>query len=435
MILDFTISNFRSIKEPQTLSFEATNDTHLEDYFVVRRGKYRVLKMLTLMGANASGKSNILEAFCMLHELFFDPCETKTDTIEYDRFVLDAASVAGDSMMAVNFLLGEARYSYKVVFNPQYVRSERLDCQPFDALRPQNVFERTLDVDTMTSAIKWGENYRSTANRTLVDNLLPNRTVFGTFQKINVNIPWMREIAEWLYSYQLPPVRTTEQNLSRYTIDYIEKNPGARRQLVSLLRHADLGVCDYKVEKQEIPIPDFMLEEMKHNTDLPQDLRNQLLTKNSVTRYVVKLAHSGTDAPVYIDFDEESLGTQRYFELAGVLLRLINESHLVPVDELESRMHPDLLEYFISVYIENSRDSQLVFTTHNNDFLGDRDSYRDDSVWFTEKDEFGATTLFSLADFGSDTLRKSTNRYNAYTAGRLGAKPVTGPTILPQKEN
>ena len=98
-------------------------------------------------------------------------------------------------------------------------------------------------------------------------------------------------------------------------------------------------------------------------------------------------------------------------------------------------MHPDLLEYFISVYIENSRDSQLVFTTHNNDFLADRDSYRDDSVWFTEKDEFGATTLFSLADFGSDTLRKSTNRYNAYTAGRLGAKPVTGPTILPQKEN
>ena len=72
MILDFTISNFRSIKESQTISFEATNDTHLEDYYIVKKDKYRILKIATILGANASGKSNVIRAFSLIHNLFLE---------------------------------------------------------------------------------------------------------------------------------------------------------------------------------------------------------------------------------------------------------------------------------------------------------------------------------------------------------------------------
>ena len=142
--------------------------------------------------------------------------------------------------------------------------------------------------------------------------------------------------------------------------------------------------------------------------------------------------HQGSQADVPFDFDEESRGTQRYYELAGVLLRLINEPHIVAVDELEFSMHPDLYEHFIVTFLTNAKESQLMFTTHMREFLADRGLFRDDSVWFTQKSELGATELYSLADFGTDVLRKVNSRYNAYRSGRLGAVPHLGDTFVEQ---
>ena len=82
MVIDFSISNFRSIRDKQTLSFEATNSTHLEEYFVMKVGKYRLLKIATLLGANASGKSNVLRAFYLFTDLMLRPCKDKTSEIE-----------------------------------------------------------------------------------------------------------------------------------------------------------------------------------------------------------------------------------------------------------------------------------------------------------------------------------------------------------------
>lgn len=141
-------------------------------------------------------------------------------------------------------------------------------------------------------------------------------------------------------------------------------------------------------------------------------------------------AHNGAQGGVELDFNEESNGTKRYYELSSILLKLTNESHFVTVDELESRMHPDLYQHFLNTYLSNAKNSQLVFTTHMREFLNDRDLFRDDSVWFTEKNDIGATQLYSLADFGSDILRNSSNRYNAYRIGRLGAIPNLGGTHI-----
>ncbi len=104
MILDYTISNFRSIREAQTLSFEATSDNHLEDYYVVKIDKYRILKIATILGANASGKSNILRAFSLFPLLMLNPCETKSSKIGYDQFALDNNMEKEYSKMIINFI-------------------------------------------------------------------------------------------------------------------------------------------------------------------------------------------------------------------------------------------------------------------------------------------------------------------------------------------
>lgn len=436
MILDYTISNFRSIREAQTLSFEATSDSHLEDYYVVKIDKYRILKIATILGANASGKSNILRALSLFPLLMLKPCETKSSKIGYDQFALDRNMENEYSKMIINFICDNIKYRYEIHFNNDIIKYELLQAHPFGEIRAHKVFERILDIDTTLSEIKWGNKYSSIGNtRDLSVNLLPNRTVFGSFQKSNVNIPWMKKIIDWADSYILPIVKTSEQHLSDYTSSLLANNNIDKEQVKMLLRTADIGVSDFVLKKEISDIPQPLIELILKDDSAPEPLKNKVMNDPTTEDINVKMIHNGAQGGVELDFNEESNGTKRYYELSSILLKLTNESHFVTVDELESRMHPDLYQHFLNTYLSNAKNSQLVFTTHMREFLNDRDLFRDDSVWFTEKNEIGATQLYSLADFGSDILRNSSNRYNAYRIGRLGAIPNLGGTYINNIEN
>lgn len=397
MILDFTISNFRSIKEAQTISFEATKDTHLEDYFIIKKDKYRILKIATILGANASGKSNIIRAFGLLHDLILSPCENKNSEIDYDKFALDTDFVDNDSVMIVNFICGEQKYYYEVHFNNKAVTYELLKKHPFGELKDHNVYTRETDSEKGVSIIKWGSKYKlASKTRGLIDNLIHNRTVFGAFQNTNVDIPWMKEIIDWVDCYILPQVLPTPQGLFRDITEQIAEQRIDKEIIVRHLNKADIGISDFIIEK------------------IDNDIFNN---------YEIRFIHNGSQGGVSFDVREESEGTKRYYELSGVLMLLVKENHFVTIDELECRLHPDLYEHFVLTYLKNTKESQIIFTTHSREFLNDRGLFRDDSVWITEKTDVGATNLYSLADFDSNFLRNTTNRYNMYKAGRLGGVP------------
>ena len=397
MILDFSISNFRSIKETQTISFEATKDTHLEDYFIIKKDKYRILKIATILGANASGKSNIIRAFGLLHDLILSPCENKNSEIDYDKFALDTDFVDNDSVMIVNFICGEQKYYYEVHFNNKAVTYELLKKHPFGELKDHNVYTRETDLEKGVSIIKWGSKYKlASKTRGLIDNLIHNRTVFGAFQNTNVDIPWMKEIIDWVDCYILPQVLPTPQGLFRDITEQIAEQRIDKEIIVRHLNKADIGISDFIIEK------------------IDNDMFNN---------YEIRFIHNGSQGGVSFDVREESEGTKRYYELSGVLMLLVKENHFVTIDELECRLHPDLYEHFVLTYLKNTKESQIIFTTHSREFLNDRGLFRDDSVWITEKTDVGATNLYSLADFDSNFLRNTTNRYNMYKAGRLGGVP------------
>ena len=431
MILDFTISNFRSIKDAQTISFEATSDSHLESYYVVQKDKYRILKIATILGANASGKTNIIRAFSLLHDLILEPCKNKNSKIEYNKFALDEKSAEEDSVMKVNFLCGNQKYYYEVHFNNREVTYELLKRHPFGDLRSHRVFERTLDLSSDTSVIKWFGKYKSTSNaRDLSSNLIHNRTVFGAFQNTNVDIDWMKEIIDWINSYMLPPVFPSEQGLYKYITKKISQERIDKNLVAQQLTKADIGVSDFLVENETKNIPQEIVDMILSDDDAPEELKNKIKNDPTTEETKVRLIHNGLQGGVPFEFKEESGGTQRYYELIGILMLLVKESHFVAIDELECRLHPDLYEHFVTTYLNNANDSQMIFTTHMREFLDDKGLFRDDSVWLTEKNENGSTEIFSLADFGSDVLRDSTNRYNMYRAGRLGAVPRLQDTYI-----
>lgn len=407
MIIDFTISNYHSIRKAQTVSFEATNDSTLEDYYVVTLGKYRILKMAAVYGANASGKSNILSALSMLPKLLLHPCRDKSSFIAYDRFALDASSSAENSEMTVNFICGERKYHYETVFNNQMVAYELLQCQPFDSLRAHRVYERKTDGNTMLSTVKWGSNYAmSSAMQSLKVNLLHNRTVFGAFQMSNVDIPWMKEILDWLKDYMLPNVITGNQNLFEYTSTMLAKSQTDKLMAVDILRKADVGICGFDIEDN--------FEDASHT-------------------FQVRMQHTTSHGNVQLDYSQESNGTKRYYELSSILLQLVKCSHFVCIDELECRLHPELYKHFIITFLTNAKNSQMVFTTHLREFLDDNDLLRKDAIWFTEKNGDGETELYSLADFTESELSRL-SVFDAYRAGRFGATPHPGNTYIDSKE-
>ena len=128
-----------------------------------------------------------------------------------------------------------------------------------------------------------------------------------------------------------------------------------------------------------------------------------------------------------LKFDKESLGTQKYFTLVGLLIFALFSDVILYIDELESSLHPDLYIHFLMFYIVNSKsESQLIATTHNREILNNRDIFRDDAIWFTDKNEDSATELYSLADFDSSVVRDTTNVLNAYKSGKLGGIPNLG---------
>ena len=438
MIIDFTVSNFRSIKEPQTISFEATDDTHLEDYYVVEKGGYRLLKAATIIGANASGKTNLLRAFTMFPGLILQTSNSKTDRLPYAKFALDEEFNAKDSSVLVNFICGNDKYRYEIVFNNEIIVYEKLSRTPFGIKDEHLVYERTTNKNNFLSSISLGNNYKN--NKQEIDrlstNLLHNRTVFGAFQWSNVNIPWMLEIVRWVASYCMPIISSSNTlNLKEFTSRSIDVHTITNEQVAALLQKADVGINAFSTEKVDIPVSPYYAAELINSNLVPFETKEQLRTTSTMPDIKVKMMHNGSQRAVEFDFEEESRGTQRYYELAGILLTLINGSRIVPIDELEYSMHPDLYEHFLVTFLTNARNSQIIYTTHMREFLADKNLYRDDSVWIAQKNKSGATEVYSIADFDKEELRQVENRYGAYRSGRLGGVPQLGDTYVEPFDN
>lgn len=436
MVLDFTVSNFRSIRDAQTLSFEADSSSHLEDYYVAKVDKYRVLKLAAVYGSNASGKTNVLRALNFLRRLILNPAITKDEPLDYNKFALDPEFATHDSVMILNFLCMDSKWNYEVHFNNTAVSFEQLKRQPFGSLRPHLVFKRVLNAESMVSSFQFGAKYQNVdAQRDLTVNLFANRTLFGSFRMSNIDLPWMAGIVNWTKHYIAPLIEPSGTDLMDITSGAINGNRTRISRVTSMLCHADLGIVDMNLKKMEEEIPAEMIDRILKNPTVPPQIKKEITEHPVKVTYKLNFAHRGTDGNVYFDIDDESGGTVRYYELSALTMRLFRGG-LLPIDELDYRLHPDLIMHFITMFLTNAGNAQLLFTIHNREFLMDKNDYRDDAIWFTDKDENGATRLYSLADFGSDTVRNSTNRFFAYKAGRLGAIPQLGPTFVePTSDN
>ena len=150
MIVNFSIQNFGSIKEKQTLSFEADVSKHLEDTYVVHTAGKRLLKLALIYGANASGKTTVLKALDFLRDLVVNPKEKKTDILYFDPFLFDAQTPQQPTQLSIEFVHEEVCYQYEIAFTRQAIISEALYIDTFERVL---VYSRTTDIEEQLTKI------------------------------------------------------------------------------------------------------------------------------------------------------------------------------------------------------------------------------------------------------------------------------------------
>jgi AAA15 family ATPase/GTPase len=420
MIVNFSVQNFGSIKDKQTLSFEADKSLHLEDHYIIKANKgLRLLKLALIYGANASGKTTILKALDFLRELVLEPVEKKTDTLDFNPFLFNSKTPKQNSLISIDFIQNKVRYYYEIEFNKNAISKEELN---FFNPNKANVFKRTTDIDKQFTKITFGSKIKKdkTFEKTLESNTLWNNTVLGGFLKTNIESKELKEVIDW-FTNHLNRLILTNTQLDNSITRNVANSKINKFDIINVLKKADFNISDI-ILKEDKKMSESTLKILTA-LDLPKEQIEKMIN-NPLKK--IEFEHTIGNSKYTLPISQESQGTQRYYGFSGLLSLLVRKSIVIPIDELESSLHPELFIHFILSFLINSKKSQIIATTHNREILNNKDIFRNDSIWFTDKSETCATELYSLSDFDSSVVRDTSNIFNAYKTGKLGGTPNLG---------
>lgn len=421
MIINFSIQNFKSIKDKVELSFEPTGNNELEEYYIRTVANRKILKLGLIYGANASGKTNILKALNFLREIVIQPFKDKNIHFLYSPFLFHDKTPKQNTIFSIEFIQDQTKYYYSVELNNLAIINEVLY---YYNPRKAIVFKRKTDLEKkLTDIYEYGSKIKISKEHknALETNTLWNNTVLGGFLKTNIEFRQLKETTDW-FKNTLMLLVTPKTDFKYYVSNRIETGEINRNNVITILNKADINISNILIDTPDIKIQEKDLNLFSY-FNLKNDFINQI-NENIKKRKKIVFLHEVEGGKKYsLSYNDESAGTQQYYQLGGLLDLVIRKDSVLPIDELESSLHPDLLKFFILVFLVNSTNSQIIATTHTRELLMEKEILRNDVIWFTDKKSNCSTDLYSLADFDSSVIRNTSSIYNAYKAGKLGAKP------------
>lgn len=429
MIIEFKIGNFRSIRDEQVFSLVAggSRKDQLHQDSLIGCGDFQLVKTAAIFGANASGKSNIVRGLqCM--ERFVSTSATQMNLGDpipgIVPFRLDEQTCESPSLFEITLLLNGTHYAYGFAATAQRVQAEWISArQPGGKLTPW--LSRRMGAQ--------GQEWETKGPLKKEESLLRERTRdngLALSRGAELNIPALSELflwfqnSLWIYDLSHPPIYLAEK-----TATHVREDAEFKARVSTLIKDADLGISSLDVvEESAFEIPRGASEDVTKVLDALKAAIGGDQKNHPVTTY-----HriNGTDKLIQFRLDQdESNGTQRFFAIAGPILEALDRGHALVLDEFECSMHPllsrRLLELFQSPKA-NTKGAQLIVATHDSSLMSPS-LLRRDQIWLTEKDQRGATQLFSLYDFAGRP-RSNTAFERNYFTGRFGAVPRFGPTF------
>lgn len=411
MLVDFTVKNFRSIRDEQTLSFYAQHQpTHFaSSIHYPASDKIGILASAGVYGANASGKTTLLQALKVFVE-FVDTSHRlqEGDLIDaYQPYRLSQSMKLADSAFSVEFVVKGVRYVYELELNASKVVYERLDFYAQGAKREvrSKLFERAKD--SSWEEMTFGTYFKGGTRKF---PLFENQAYLSKAG----NSPDAPEIIRKVYQFFRHGLVFASRNVK--VVPAWRKNQAMVEQVATFLAAVDTGITGIDIKKES---PDELLGRLP--SDMPEEVKQRVLENFSLVPY---FNHATEDGGVesFVEADESD-GTRSLFHVLPLLFKVFEYGHILVWDELESSLHPHVSELVLSLFNDqrvNRNHAQLLFTTHNLDLM-DSQKMRKDQLWLTEKRD-GATQLVSLDEFDSG-LKASSPFAKWYDEGRLGGVP------------
>ena len=424
MLIQFSVRNFRTFKEKATLSLIANYDKETRETENISDSNVfnlRILKSAVIYGANASGKSKFIEALMFMKRFAIDSSKEsqKGEEIDVEPFKLNSESEKQPSEFEVIFLYKKEMFRYGFEVDKDQVVSEWLYHKP--KTKEVELFYRDFQKFEIHST-------KFTKGATLVREDLIRDNALLLSVAAQFNDATCESIIEWFKNLKTIS-GLKEEGYQGYTMAKT-KDPEHKQKILELLKAADLGIQDIELE---------MFDITKLPKDMPKELVDMILkrSKEDKTEFFsdILTTHKKFDnskkhignTNFSLD-DDESFGTRKFFALTGPVLDAIENGYTIVVDELDSKLHTNLVCKIVSLFNSqkpNPKNAQLIFNTHDTNLLSSG-LFRRDQIWFTEKDKYGEAKLYSLADFKSDTVRKNEAFEDNYIRGKYGAVPFLG---------
>ena len=386
------------------------------------REPLRLLRVLAIYGANASGKSTVLLAGHALNWLVSQSsakARPKGPIPPYEPFLLDDQSHRSPVKLGCDVVHEKSLLRYEIVFKSKAIQNEVLTILDCDG-------EHTLINRQPNGKIGGRLIEHSHANSLYVEGMQPNVAVLS---KLAQHGP--QEGPESARPFYLAISNATRyEDYSDATTQRIEVGPDSMRFaddddyrewiMDHLMRAADFGICDVSMRREPFTVPRAIREQFEKDGGG---------FKFPESRLVVSFVHEGS-AKQSLGYPYESLGTRKILNIADDWWSLAHEPVTLLADEFGASLHPRLLNRLVRA-VNDAPDanlrSQLVFATHDTGLLEGQDgrppALRRDQVYFTKKDTEGATELYPLTEFKGDA-RHVHNIRKRYLSGLYGAIPL-----------
>jgi hypothetical protein len=406
MIIDFTVKNFRSIKNEQLFSMYADKKPkhHAGNISYIDKS-IGILKTAAIYGSNASGKSNLIMAFEALRELVIESGDWKDgDEIEcYHPYLLSKSTSTQPTEFELEFFVKNNRYRYFIEFNSESILFEKLDI--FLTSRPTNLFTRTADD---WKNVKFSDAYKGGKKQIA---FFRNNSYLSKAG----NTPDSPEMARDVFNYFRKNTETLLRDQSLNIIDW-ELDTYTKAAVNHFLTEADFGINKFEIEKREVP------NNLPFPASMPDDLRKALLNDLSKKEYFY---HESDDGElIRFTSNMESTGTNRLFKMLPIFIEVLKDGSVLFIDEIESSFHPHLAELLIKIFndaVVNVNNAQLIFTTHDLSLMSST-LLRKDQIYLTEKTVENGSEYRCLEDFDS-SLKDNSPFSKWYNEGKLGGIP------------
>ena len=395
MLCQFTVKNFKSIRDVVIFDMQAAAISEHEDRIIKDKDEELYLPVSAVYGPNGGGKSNVLEALHSLVTKVLRPLYATSNNEEIaikmkklviEPFAFDEGTRNEPTEFELFFRTEMAEYRYELTVKKEIIEYERLDRIKLETGRKSALFERDEDEITLKGAFA-----RLKTSDELSDTL-PLLSYLGiTYSKNEVVqdvLDWFDEEIDFLnYGNPMQELRMA-----------VSKSEDVKRLMLQMIQEMDLDIVDFRVDEKE-------------------NDRIEVFTKHVVDEYEAEL-----------NLFDESSGTKKLFGLLPFIAKSLLKGTTLVIDELDAKIHPVLLKYLIMTFSnmeKNKKGAQLIFTSHDLSTMNS-EVFRRDEIWFVAKGKRQNSKLYSLVEFKNkkgESVRKDAKFDKQYLEGKYGADP------------